>query len=226
MSTKNVSSTSGSQNSIYNPNSMASYNMLNPTGASAIQSEINNPYSNMFFNNQLGMMNSQLGAQNSANMSGIQQNAQAMGMAGNNPMLNYQMRQAANQNSANRAQGFNNLLMNASNLRQSAIGGAMNYQPLQTGSNFNSTNQQYKSGLGTYLPQIASMAMAPFTGGSSLLGMGGSLVGAMGASSPSVAASQAWGGNNNLTNLAGNIGNTNMPMNMAYGNTFMPGVGF
>ena len=52
----------------------------------------------------------------------------------------------------------------------------LNYQPLQTGQKSSMESTQTTSGVGTWLPQVAGMglaaAMAPFTGGASLLGMG------------------------------------------------------
>lgn len=157
MGTKNVTT---SQNQ-YNPLSMQTYNSMLPTASNALMSEISNPYSNMFFNNQLGMMNQQIGAMGASGQAATNQSLQARGINPNSPMAAFMSRQNAMGTQAQQAQGYNNLLLNAANMRQSAISGAMNYTPLQTGQ----TQTQQTTGLGTWLPQLAGAAMGAATGG-------------------------------------------------------------
>jgi len=162
MSTKKQ--TSSSSSNVFNPNSEANYNALNSMGVGALQSEINNPYSNMFFNNQLGMGNQAISAGNSAAMNAITQRAAALG--GNNSALtNWNISNQARSAQAQRAGLFGNLLLNAGQMRQGAIGGALSYMPQITGQTSNSS--ETTSGLGTWLPQVAGLAMGAFTGGAS-----------------------------------------------------------
>lgn len=150
----------------YNPAAEGQYNMLQPLAGSALASEISNPYNNMFFNTQLGMGQQQLAAQNSSGMNAITQRANAMGMGGNQSLLNFQMAQQQRQGQSNQAGLFNNLLLQAGNMRQQAIGGAMNYRPQQTGMT------QQTSGMGTWLPQVAGAGIG--MAGMGMMGMGNS----------------------------------------------------
>ena len=69
----------------------------------------------------------------------------------------------------------NNLLLNAANTRNQAIGSAMSYSPLQTGG----TNTQYASGLGTWLPQVLATAGGAAQGGLGAASAGTSILGGM-----------------------------------------------
>lgn len=165
----------------YNSGSMGVFNQLNPAFGSAIQSEINNPYNNMAFNTQLQMQNRMNQTQFGSQQSAMMQRMQAMGQNPNSAFFQSQLGKMQRGNQANQSQGYNNLLLQASQLRQNAIGQAGAYRPLQTGQ----TQTQSQSGLGTWLPQVAGMAMGAatmgMTGGMSGGGGGGSFFSGAGA---------------------------------------------
>ena len=164
--------TTSSQQNQYDPGSMSTYQNLTGAGGQAISDEIRNPYGNMFFNQQLQMMRRQQGQSQLQGQQSLQQRAQAMGINPSSPQYFSQLNKLQRQGEAGEAQGYGNLLLNAANLRQGAIGAAMNYRPLQTGQ----TGKQTEStgGLGTWLPQVAGMGLSALTGG-----MGGGM-GSMG----------------------------------------------
>lgn len=163
LSTTNQTKTSAS----FDPNSMGVFQGLTSTYGSAIQDEIQNPYSNMFFNTQLAMGNQGQQASSSAGNSALLQRAQAMGINPSSPLFMQMMAQQQRGNQSNQSNMFNNLLLQAAQLRQGAIGQAGSYRPLQTGQ----TSTQKQSGVGSWLPQIAGAAikggMAAATGGAS-----------------------------------------------------------
>jgi hypothetical protein len=139
----------------YNQPSMGVFNQLTPQFGQAIGSEITNPYSNMFFNQQLGMGQQQLGAQGASANQALLQRAQAMGVQGNSPLMMSQMGQNQRAGMAGQSNLFNNLLMQAGQMRQSALGMAGSYRPLQTGQ----VGVEQTSGLGSWLPQLAGAGL-------------------------------------------------------------------
>jgi hypothetical protein len=151
MSTKRTT-TSTNQ---YDPGAEQGYNMLQPQATGANAQMISNPYNNAFINNQRQMgaqFNNQLGVSSGQQ---IAQNLQSNGLPQSGALANFMQRRAQFSQMANNANMNNNLLLNAGNLRQQAIGSGMSYNPQQTGS----TNTQYQSGLGTWLPQLAHAAL-------------------------------------------------------------------
>lgn len=158
MSTQNTQ-TSSSQ---FDPNSMGVFQGLTKTYGSAIQDEIQNPYSNMFFNMQQARGNQAINAQNASGQQSMIQRAQAMGMDPHSPAFMQMLNQSSRFNQGRQSDMMQNLLLQAQQLRQGAIGQAGAYRPLQTGQ----TQTQKQSGLGTWLPQLAGAA----------LGMGGKIL--------------------------------------------------
>lgn len=81
---------------------------------------------------------------------------------------------AGRQQSGQVAGAYQNALLGAQQLQLQATQQAQGYNPLQTGQ----TQTQTKSGLGTWLPQVAGMAiqagMGAMTGGASLAAKAGS----------------------------------------------------
>lgn len=207
MSSKNVTTQKSTESNTYDPGSMSQYRNLQPFIGGGLADTINNPFNNMFFNTQLGMANQALSSQNSSGMGAIVQRARAMGMGGNSGLLNWQIAQQGRNGQASGSNMFSNLLLQAAEMRQNALNMGMGYRPLQTGMTSNSRAEQRKSGLGTWLPQVASLAMAPFTGGASLAmgGMGGLLGGMNSFIHPSSS------GGNFPTPTAPNIGQYNAP---------------
>lgn len=157
MSTKKTTTNTTS----FNPVAEQAYNSMQPVATNALMSEISDPFSNMFFNNQLAMGQKYNNAQASSAMSAALQRSQAMGQGTNSGLLNWNMMNATRNAQANNSNLFNNLLLNAGQLRQQAIGGAMSYQPQVMGS----TQVQQTSGLGTWLPQVAGAGLSLATGG-------------------------------------------------------------
>jgi hypothetical protein len=181
---------------------MSQYNQLQPIFGNQVQSEISDPYSNSFFNTQLAMQRQNVAqSQSSANRALIQR-TQSLGGNVNSPLFQQQLMQQQRQGMASNAQGYNNLLLQAGQFRQQALGMAGSYRPLQTGS----TNTQTQSGLGTWLPQLAGAAIGAAgmfaTGGAS--GAGSMFKGANGA--PNAPTAQMFD-----TSQAPDIGGGNSP---------------
>jgi hypothetical protein len=97
-------------------------------------------------------------------MSGLQQNQNASGMGGgatNPAALEMQQNQARANTGLQAGLGFLAPVQNAQQMQQYAGGLASQYRPLQTGQN----QTQSTGGLGTWLPQVAGMALGGLTGG-------------------------------------------------------------
>jgi hypothetical protein len=144
----------------YDPTAKSAYDAQVAAGSNALLGEINNPTGNMFFQQQQQMQNL-----NNANMFGSAQQAlnqrlQQQGISPNSPLYQQQLGQLQRQQMAAQSQGYNQLLLNAGNLRQSAISSAMSFNPLQTGS----TQVQKTGGVGSWLPQIAGAAVGGVMG--------------------------------------------------------------
>jgi len=181
MSTKTTTNT---QNQ-YNQSGMNAYNAFMPQLQSQLMQLSGNPLGSSFFQNQLGMAQknaSQIGQRNISNtLQNVRAGGGLLGNAGayTNALLNKTMMG----NSALQSNAFNSTLNNSLQTRNWALSAMQGFQPLQTGQN---TTQQ-KSGLGTWLPQLAGAAIGGLSGG-----MGGGLMGMLsgggGSSNP------AWGG--------------------------------
>jgi len=167
MSTKTQTTT---QNQ-YDPTAMNTYQGLQGGLGSSISGYMNNPFSNPFFQTQQQMGNNQANLYGGTAMYNITRNMNLMGMGGGNnaaamEMMNNQQRGNTNMR-ANL--GFLNPVQNAFTAQQNAMGLASQYRPLQTGG----TQTQTKSGLGTWLPQLAGGALSLATGGMFKGGGGG-----------------------------------------------------
>jgi hypothetical protein len=156
---------------VYNPQSMSSYHDLIQQGGGILQQNINNPQGNPFFSGMQQRGNTAIGRQ-TGSLTGQQgQNSAALGTNLMNPSAYNASQTTANQRFGTAAAGqmAQSLNMGALQARQNSILSAMNFRPLQTGG----TQTQTQSGLGTWLPQVASFgmgaALAPFTGGTSML---------------------------------------------------------
>lgn len=171
-------STKNQQTAQFNQSGMDTYNSLQSGFGNSVNSYMNNPFSNPFFQTQQQMGYKQADMQNQSNMSNITRNLGMNGMASNSPaameMMNNQMRSGTNQR-ANL--GFLNPVNNAFTAQQNAMGMAGSYKPLQTGQT------QTQSGLGTWLPQVAGMGISALTGAFGIPGgaAGGAMHGTMGA---------------------------------------------
>jgi hypothetical protein len=137
---------------------------------------INNPFGNPFFQTQQQMGTRQAQNLGGTNISNMLRNFQTGGLGGGSgTMAPFQQEMLQNQARANtglQAQlGFLNPVQNALGMQQNAMGLAAGYRPLQTGG----TTTQSTGGLGTWLPQVAGMALGGLTGG-----LGGGLGSALG----------------------------------------------
>jgi hypothetical protein len=155
MGTKNTTTTTNQ----YSPVGMATYNALQGPAAATLNSNINNPYGNAFFNQQ-----KQAGAAATTNFgtSAARSTAQAgnaLGTTGG-PGLNTAFNAYNTRGNAAVGAGINNaLIMGAANTRNQSLSAAMNYRPLQTGG----TSVQQTSGLGTWLPQVIGLGIGAAT---------------------------------------------------------------
>jgi hypothetical protein len=170
MSTQNKQTSTNT----YDPGSMGTFQGLNKQFGSAISEEISNPYSNPFFNLQQQRGTQMINAQNASGNQALLQRAQALGIDPRSPQFMQMMNQQSRSNQGNMSNLNSDLMLQATQMRQQAIGQAGGYRPLQTGG----TQTQTQSGLGTWLPQVAGMAikggMMAATGGmSGLMGGGG-----------------------------------------------------
>jgi hypothetical protein len=118
------------------------------------------------------------------------QRMQAMGINQSSPFFAAQLGKLQRQQSANQAGGYNNLLLQASQLRQQALGQAGSYRPLQTGQ----TQTQQQSGLGTWLPQLIGAGLG--IAGGAMGGGAGLAMGSMFKGGSSSALNNSIAGNN------------------------------
>lgn len=172
MPTKTTTTNNSSQNSIFNPASMAQYNSFQGSGGNVLQQDVQNPMSQIGFNQRL-----QMGNQNLFNM--FQQRNSQIGnqmgaWGGNTPgFLQNQLNNNARGLTGMQAGMFNQNMLYADQLRQGAAQQMLSYRPLQTGSNSTSTSTQSTGGVGAWLSPIMSAGLGIATGGmSSLLGGG------------------------------------------------------
>lgn len=156
--------TQSNQQNQYNPQSMGTYNSLQGGLGSTLNSYMTNPFGNPFFQTQQQLGTRQAGNLNQSNMSNLMGNINASGMMGGagSPAALEMIQNQMRGNTANTANlGFLQPVQNAQGMQQFAIGQANAYRPLQTGQ----SQTQQTSGLGTWLPQVAGMALGGLTGG-------------------------------------------------------------
>ena len=176
MSTKNV--TSSTQNATYNPASMSAYNSFLGAGSNVLMDTLNDPLKASGFNQRLQLGNTNAFNLFNRNNSNIMQRASMFGGRQMPGFLQNQLTQSGNQLASTQAANFNSNLLYADQLRQQAMGQALGYHPLQTGST--GTQTQTTGGLGTWLPQVAGMGLSLATAGlgGGMLGGGGMYSGA------------------------------------------------
>src|SRR6267378_600702 len=214
MSTQNQQTSTSS----FDPGSMGVFQGLQPQFGQAISSEITDPYSNLFFNTQLGRQQQANQQQMSSGQQALLQRMQSMNMNPNSPFYQSQLNKLQRQGMANTSGGFNNLLMQAAQLRQQALGMAGSYRPLQTGQ----TNIQSQSGLGSWLPQIASAGLGiagKFMGGGGAGGAASSFFGG-GAGTQAGYTPQDFQGSGQYSSGQGQFGNL-QPTSYNPGNPFL-----
>ena len=201
MSTKQQTDTTNK----YDPTSMGTFQGMQGGLGNAVNSYMSNPFGNPFMQTQQQMGTRQAQNLGGTQMSNISRNITGSGMGGGNmsPAALEMMQNQGRANTGLQSQlGFLQPMQNALGMQQNAMGIAANYRPLQTGG----TQTQSTGGLGTWLPQVAGMALGGLTGGL-MGGMGGPTSGLFMGGSP-----QALAGSNAANQ--GFIGgmNTQMPM--------------
>lgn len=149
----------------YDPTSMGVFKGFQPTIASSLSDYVKNPLFATYFNNQLQMANrANQVAGNTANQQ-FTWNQRALGpVADRSAYMASNLNRIQRANLARQSDTFNNLLLNAEQVRRGAIQSMQGYHPLQTGQ----TQTQTMSGTGTWLPQVVGMGISAAT-----MGMGG-----------------------------------------------------
>lgn len=146
----------------YDPTSMGVFKGFQPTIASTLADYAKNPLLATFFQNQLQMANrANQVAGNAANQQFLW-NQRALGpVANRGAFMASNLSRIQRSNLSRQSQTFDNLLLNAENVRRGAIQQMQGYNPLQTGQ----TTTQQQSGLGAWFPQVVGMGISAFTGG-------------------------------------------------------------
>jgi hypothetical protein len=151
---------------------MSAYNSLIPQASSQISNLMSSPLNNSFFQNQLAQSQGAASQIGQRNISNVASNTRASGglLSGAAGYNTASLNNAMLSNSANQSGAFNSSLNTALSNRNFGIQSAESFNPLQTGAN----TTQSKSGLGTWLPQVAGAALGAATGG-----VGGGLLGSV-----------------------------------------------
>jgi hypothetical protein len=168
MSTKNT--TTSTNSNVFDPQSMGRYQQFGSAGGTALLDMLQDPLKQTGFNQRVAQGNQFAFNLATRNNSNIMNRASLFG--GNNipGFLQNQLGQSQNWLAGQQSQNFNQNLLYADQMRQMAMGQALGYRPLQTGATGQQTQSQ--SGLGTWLPQVAGMALGAATGGLGSLAMG------------------------------------------------------
>ena len=169
--------TTSKQETQFDPGSRGVFNALQPGIQNVLQQFMSDPLTASYFLKQLGMANQQISQLGQRNVGNLMANMRTGGFGGGN-MNAFQQSQLARTGRATsgmQSNAFNSLLMNANQMRLGATQMAQGYNPLVTGQTATQTTKS--SGVGTWLPQVLggalAVGLAPFTGGTSLMGLGG-----------------------------------------------------
>lgn len=163
-------STTNDTTNAYNPNALNTYNAFQPQILSSQMQMAANPLGSTYFQNQLAQQQKNSAQVGQRNMSNLIQNTRAGGgiLSNSAGFMGAQVQRGALSNSLMQSNAFNSSMNNALSNRSMALASMQAYQPLQTGQSTTT------SGTGTWLPQVAGMAMnmlAPGLG--SMMGGGG-----------------------------------------------------
>lgn len=213
MSTKNQTNSTNSTSFQYDPQSMDAYHKNISQWLPTAQSWFNNPYGNQMFQQESGIGMSNAAQIGQRGMDNVLSNANALGYGNNGAMTAGLLQRGTNATNRLQGQAFQSSIMNANSRASQGLQAASSFQPLMTGSNSTGSQTSTQSGLGTWLPQVAGMAIGA--------GMGAMTGGA------STAASAGRG----MTSAASGIGNAGAGANSMFGgmNSFlgsMPGYGY
>lgn len=181
MPTKTTTQTNSSSQNQYNQGSMNTFNNFTAGGSGVLNQDIQDPQSQIGFNQRIQQGNSNLFNMFNSRNSAVANRASAFG--GNTPLfLQNQLNRNSNSLAGNQANMFNQNMLYADQLRQGAASQMLNYRPLQTGVNSQSTQTQSQGGLGAWATPLISAGMGIATGGMSMMGGGGGFFSGAGAS--------------------------------------------
>ena len=214
MSTKKE--TTSKQETQFDPGSRGVFNALQPGIQGVLQQFMSDPLTASYFLKQLGMANQQISQLGQRNVGNLLANMRTGGFGGGNMNAFQQsaLARTGRATSGMQSNAFNNLLMNANQMRLGATQQAQGYNPLVTGGTSQSTERT--SGLGTWLPQVIGAGLGMASGA-----MGGGAGGAFGGGNFGAI------GKSSLGNLSGGpIGSSSNMSNWLKGNTTLSGMGF
>lgn len=150
--------TTNTQNQ-YNQAGMGNYNRFQTTLGNTLNSFINNPLGNSYFNQQLSQEQNQASQIGQRNISNSLHNLRTGGgLLGNSASyIQNLVNKAKIANSGMQAGAFNSTLNTALNNRNMALAGMEAYTPLQTGAN---TTQTQSQGWGSILGSVAGIGLS------------------------------------------------------------------
>lgn len=189
MSTKNTTNSTSATGFQFDPTSMAAYTKNLGINMPFLQGNVTDPYSSNAFQQESTINRDQAQRQGQRGVSNATQNGAAMGYSTSGGTANGLIQRAGQNTNAMAGQGFRSAITNANTRQMQSSQMLSAFQPLMTGSNSNSSSVSQQSGLGTWLPQVAGMALgaatAGMTGGASALasGIGGDGVSMLGSGS-------------------------------------------
>ena len=180
MPTKQTTTGSNSTAFQFNAQSMQEYLKNLSTTMPWLRNNVTNPFNNDTFNQEQAIGQDQAGRAGQTASSNILNNASALGYGTTGGVFQTMMGNAARNTAGLKGQAFRGAVGNAVNRQMTSAGMLNAFQPLMTGSNSNFTQTQSQSGLGTWLPQVAGLALgaatAGATGGASMIGQGASKI--------------------------------------------------
>ena len=166
MSTKKQTTSNSTQTATFDPASLAAYRTMTPLLTSFTNNWLGgggNPTKTPGFNLLNQSAQKQAGAVGGRNIRNIATNALALGMNPNSPAFAAQIQRATRANSGLQQNAFLSTLQSAMQNQQFAASLANAYRPLQTGGTASGTSTETTSGLGTWLPQLASAGLGAAT---------------------------------------------------------------
>jgi hypothetical protein len=140
----------------YNPASLNDYQTLATQSGAQLGSQISSPYNNSVINNQRATVAPMVAAQRANTSSTSANQMGALGTSGGSRYSGYAGASATRFNAGTTAQASNNLLLGAVNNRNTALGAAMSFRPLQTGG----SQVQSTTGAGTWVAPLIGAAGA------------------------------------------------------------------
>lgn len=147
----------------YNQGSLNTYNAFQPQLMGSMMAMAANPLGNSYFQNQLAQNQRAAAQLTQRQMANFGQNLRTGGgiLSNSGGFLSAGLNRASIAGSNMQANAFNSAMNTALQNRAMSLMSMQAYQPLQTGQ----SSTQSTGGLGTWLPQVAGMAMNMFAPG-------------------------------------------------------------